>query len=140
LVAQIRAVKKQAENVFYLVDAGFTHLARPTLYGSYHPISIAFADANASTGAEEDAIVGGPLCESGDVFTQEEGGFVVKRRLPKANVGDFLILEVAGAYGAAMSSNYNSKFLAPEVLIENGEPRLIRRKQTFEHLIANEIF
>ena len=52
----------------------------------------------------------------------------------------FLILEVAGAYGAAMSSNYNSKFLAPEVLIENGEPRLIRRKQTFEHLIANEIF
>lgn len=142
LVAQIRAVKKQAENVFYLVDAGFTHLARPTLYGSYHPISVAFADAeNASNdGAEEDAIVGGPLCESGDVFTQEEGGYVVKRRLPKAAVGDFLILEVAGAYGAAMSSNYNSKFLAPEVLIENGEPRLIRRKQTFEHLIANEIF
>ena len=142
LVAQIRAVKKQAENVFYLVDAGFTHLARPTLYGSYHPISVAFADAeNAlNDGAEEDAIVGGPLCESGDVFTQEEGGYVVKRRLPKAAVGDFLILEIAGAYGAAMSSNYNSKFLAPEVLIENGEPRLIRRKQSFEHLIANEIF
>lgn len=140
LIAQIRAVKKQADNVFYLVDAGFTHLARPTLYGSYHPISIAFADENGSNGAEEDAIVGGPLCESGDVFTQEEGGYVVKRRLPKASVGDYLILEIAGAYGAAMSSNYNSKFLAPEVLIENGEPRLIRRKQTFEHMIANEIF
>ncbi len=142
LIAQIRAVKKQAENLFYLVDAGFTHLARPTLYGSYHSISIARNEENGAPvdGGEVDAIVGGPLCESGDVFTQREGGFVEARRLPSATVGDFLILETAGAYGAAMSSNYNSKFLAPEVLIEDGVPRLIRRKQSFEHLIANEIF
>lgn len=142
LIAEIRAIKKQADNVFYLVDAGFTHLIRPTLYGSYHPISIARNEKNGApvSEAELDAIVGGPLCESGDVFTQREGGFVETRRLPSASVGDYLILEVAGAYGASMSSNYNSKYLAPEVLIENGVPRLIRRKQSFERLIANEIF
>lgn len=142
LVTQIRAIKKQAENLFYLVDAGFTHLARPMMYGSYHPISIARNPANGSDAVDEevDAVVGGPLCESGDVFTQAEGGYVEKRRLPAARVGDYLVLEVAGAYGAAMSSNYNSKFLAPEVLVKDGVAKLIRKKQSFEHLIANEIF
>ena len=84
--------------------------------------------------------MGGPLCESGDVFTQKEGGIVLKRELPVAKPGDYLILEVAGAYGAAMNSNYNTKFLAPEVLVEDGAARLTRKKQSFEHLIANEIF
>ena len=142
LISQIRAIKKQNETTFYLVDAGFTHLARPMAYGSWHPISIARNPENPAptTEREQDVVVGGPLCESGDVFTQEEGGFVATRRLPVASVGDYLILEVAGAYGAAMASNYNSKFLAPEILIENGAPRLIRKKQSFEHLIANEIF
>lgn len=142
LITKIRAVKKQEENLFYLVDAGFTHLGRPMMYGSYHPIAIAYNKNNGaphSTQTQE-VVVGGPLCESGDVFTQEEGGYVVKRELPVAQVDDYLILEVAGAYGSAMASNYNSKFLAPEVLIENGVPRLIRKKQSFEHLIDNEIF
>ena len=141
LIAQIRSIKKQADTLFYLVDAGFTHLVRPMAYGSYHPISLARNPENASIpSGEVDAVVGGPLCESGDVFTQKEGGYVVTRRLPSANVGDYLVIEVAGAYGAAMASNYNSKFLAPEVLIESGVPRLIRKKQSFEHLIANELF
>ncbi|MBQ9813988.1 MAG: diaminopimelate decarboxylase [Thermoguttaceae bacterium] len=142
LVTKIQAIKKQEENVFYLVDAGFTHLPRPMLYGSYHPISIAYNPVNGGPTKQgtQEVIVGGPLCESGDVFTQEEGGVVVRRELPFANVGDYLILEVAGAYCSAMASNYNSKFLAPEVLIEGGVPRLVRKKQSFEHLIANEIF
>ena len=141
LISKIRAVKEQGSNLFYLVDAGFTHLARPMLYGSYHPISIARNPNNGPAVDEElDVVVGGPLCESSDVFTQEEGGFVVKRKLPRADVDDYLILEVAGAYGSAMSSNYNGKFLAPEVLIDEGVPRIIRKKQSFEHLIANEIF
>lgn len=142
LLTKIRAVKKQQDTIYYLVDAGFTHLARPMMYGSYHPISIGYAQANGprETTEEQDVVVGGPLCESGDVFTQEEGGYVVTRKLPKALVGDYLVLEVAGAYGAAMSSNYNSKFLAPEILVEDGAARLVRRKQSFEHLIANEIF
>ena len=136
LVAEIRAVKNQGENLFYLVDAGFNNLARPILYGAYHPISISTANA---TGEEVDVVVGGPLCESGDIFTQEEGGFVAKRKLPLAKVGDYLILEIAGAYGSVMGSNYNSKPLAAEILIDNGNAKIIRRRQTFEQLIQNEL-
>ncbi len=83
-------------------------------------------------------IVGGPLCESGDIFTQEEGGFVSPRRLPEAKVGDLLVIECAGAYGFVMGSNYNSQPLAAEVLIDAGRARLIRRRQTFEDLIRGE--
>ena len=116
LVAEIRAVKRQGENMFYLLDAGFNNLARPILYGAYHPMSIVPADGRPPR-PEHDVIVGGPLCESGDIFTQEEGGFVVTRRLPEAAVGDLLVIECAGAYGFVMGSNYNSKPLAAEVLI-----------------------
>jgi diaminopimelate decarboxylase len=138
LVTEVRAVKRQAGNVFYLVDAGFNNLARPILYGAYHPMSVAQADGGLPQ-SEIEVIVGGPLCESGDIFTQEEGGFVAKRRLPLAAVGDFLIVERAGAYGFVMGSNYNSKPLAAEVLIQDGQPHLIRRRQTFEDLIRGEV-
>lgn len=137
LIAEIRAVKQQAANRFYLLDAGFNNLARPILYGAYHPMSI--APASGVTGQPEaDVIVGGPLCESGDIFTQEDGGFVSTRRLPVATVGDYLVIECAGAYGFVMGSNYNSKPLAAEVLITNGRADLIRRRQTFADLIAGE--
>ena len=137
LVTEIRAVKQQGPNTFYLVDAGFNNLARPILYGAYHPMSIVPADGRTDR-AEREVIVGGPLCESGDIFTQEEGGFVAPRRLPEAGVGDLLVIECAGAYGAVMGSNYNSRPLAAEVLIEDGRPRLIRRRQTFEDLVREE--
>jgi diaminopimelate decarboxylase len=139
LVTEIRAVKRQDDNIFYLVDAGFNNLARPILYGSYHPMSIVPADG-VKTRPEQDVIVGGPLCESGDIFTQEEGGFVCKRRLPVAQVGDLLVIACAGAYSFVMGSNYNSKPFAAEALIENGDARLIRRRQTFEDLIQAEKF
>lgn len=140
LVAEIRAVKQQDDNTFYLADAGFNSLARPVLYGAYHPMSIVPADEKGGQArfSERDAIVGGPLCESGDIFTQEEGGFVVARRLPEARVGDLLVIECVGAYGFVMGSNYNSQPLAAEVLIDAGCPRLIRRRQTFEDLIRGE--
>jgi len=137
LVTEIRAVKRMGDNTFYLVDAGFNDLARPIMYGAYHPISIVPADG-ATQREEIDAIVGGPLCESGDIFTQEEGGFVACRRLPVARVGELLVIECAGAYGSVMASNYNSKPLAPEVLIEGEQPRLIRRRQTFEEMVTGE--
>ena len=138
LLAEIRAVKRQDANVFYLADAGFNNLARPILYGSYHPMSIVPADGG-PRGPEQEVIVGGPLCESGDIFTQEEGGFVVTRRMPDARVGDLLVVGRRGAYGFTMSSNYNSKPLAAEVLIDGGQARLIRRRQTFEDLIQGEV-
>ena len=136
LIAEIRAIKKMGENLFYLVDAGFNNLARPILYGAYHPMSIAFAgETNDET---QSVIVGGPLCESGDIFTQEEGGFVCSRELPIANVGDMLIIECAGAYGYVMSSNYNSKPFAAEVLLDDEQAHLIRSRQTPEDLVAGE--
>ena len=137
LVAEIRAVKRQDGNTFYLLDAGFNNLARPILYGAYHPMSIVPADGDAHR-PERDVIVGGPLCESGDIFTQEEGGFVSTRRLPEAKVGELLVIECAGAYGFVMGSNYNSCPLAAEVLIDAGKPHLVRRRQTFEDLIRGE--
>ncbi len=119
------------QNTFYLLDAGFNDLARPILYGSHHPISFCRRDGDTQI-SEHPVVVGGPLCESGDIFTQEEGGFVARRNLPRANVGDYLVLEVAGAYGFVMASNYNSKFRPAEVLIEGGVPKLVRRRETLD--------
>ena len=135
LIAEIRAIKKMGEKLYYLVDAGFNNLARPIMYGAYHPISIASQNRS---GESVQAIVGGPLCESGDIFTQEEGGFVSMRELPPASVGDYLIIECAGAYGFVMSSNYNSKPFAAEVLLHEGKTHLIRQRQSNEDLTRGE--
>lgn len=139
LLAEVRSVKKMGANLFALVDAGFNDLARPVMYGSYHPISVAARSGNASEREQLDVVVGGPLCESGDIFTQREGGYVDSRRLPAPRVGDYIVLENAGAYGFVMASNYNSKTRAAEVLIENGEAKLIRQRETFEDLTRGEI-
>lgn len=140
LIAQVRAVKDMGSRHYVLVDAGFNDLMRPAMYGSYHHISLLPADGRSLT-AEPliETVVGGPLCESGDVFTQEAGGGLETRPLPAAQIGDYLVFHDTGAYGASMSSNYNSRPLLPEVLFEQGQPRLIRRRQTIEELIALEL-
>lgn len=138
LISEIRAIKIMGSNTFYLLDAGFNNLARPILYGAYHPMSIMPRDGNENRPLQE-VIVGGPLCESGDIFTQEEGGFVCRRQLPAAQIGDYLIIECAGAYGSVMGSNYNSKPLAGEVLIRDGKASLIRRTQTLDEILAQEV-
>jgi diaminopimelate decarboxylase len=141
LISEIRAVKTAGENTFYLVDAGFNNLARPILYGAYHPMAICPAageQRHSQPRSTRDVVVGGPLCESGDIFTQEAGGIVARRSLPEALVGDYLVIGHAGAYGYVMSSNYNSKPLVAEVLIENGRPHLARRRQTLDELIQHE--
>lgn len=118
---------------------GFNDLMRPAMYGSYHHISLLPADGRDLTSAPLiDTVVAGPLCESGDVFTQQEGGGVETLALPAAVIGDYLVFHDTGAYGASMSSNYNSRPLLPEVLFEKGQPRLIRRRQTIEELIDLE--
>jgi diaminopimelate decarboxylase len=137
VVTEVRAVKRQGSRKYVLVDAGFNTLARPVLYGSYHPMSLCPADARATPEAEEVA-VGGPLCESGDIFTQADGGFVATRSLPAAQVGDLLVIEVAGAYGFVMASNYNSKPLPAEVLVDDGRARLVRTRQTPADLVRGE--
>jgi diaminopimelate decarboxylase len=137
LLTQVRSVKHSGGNRFYLVDAGFDTLIRPAMYGAYHEISISPAHGRV-IGNASDAIVAGPLCESGDVFTQEEGGVVTTRKLPEAAAGDYLILHDAGAYGAAMSSNYNTRKLAAEVLIQENGTDVIRERQTFDAILQFE--
>ena len=141
LIAEVRALKQMGDRQYCLVDAGFNNLARPVMYGAYHPIAI--CPREAAVPAEElplvDLVVGGPLCESGDIFTQEEGGFVCSRSLPAPQVGDYLVIGVAGAYGAVMGSNYNSKPLAAEVLVDQGQAHLVRKRQTLQDLLHGEL-
>jgi len=138
LVTELRAQKQVGGNFFALVDAGFNDLARPAMYGSYHRITAQTADGMQRGGALRPTVVAGPLCESGDVFTQIEGGEVVSQDLPVCEIGDFLVIHDTGAYGASMSSNYNSRPLVPEVLVDGEQFKLIRRRQTVQELIALE--
>lgn len=135
LLGEVRGHKRNGEHEYVLVDAGFHNLIRPAMYGSYHELSVVGRDH----AAREPFLVAGPLCESADVFTQEKSGVPQPRALPRPQLGDLVCIHDAGAYGAAMASGYNSQLLAAEVLIHNGAPRLVRARQTFEHLVQLEL-
>ncbi len=137
LLGEVRATKNAGSNHFVLVDTGFNELMRPSMYGSFHAMSVLRRDG--SQGASQPTVVAGPLCESGDVFTQGDGGVVLPRDLPAAQVGDLLVIHDTGAYGASMSSNYNTRPLVAEVLVDGAEHRLIRRRQTVEELLSLEL-
>ena len=138
LVAEIRAVKREGANRFYLLDAGFNKLARPILYGAYHPMAIVPADGGTTPRPLHDVVVGGPLCESGDIFTQDDGGVVRTESLPEAGVGDLLVIGCAGAYGFVMASNYNGKPRPAEVLVRDGKAHLVRARETLDDLMRGE--
>jgi diaminopimelate decarboxylase len=144
LLAEVRAVKEMGNNHFVLCDAGFNDLVRPAMYGGHHAISVipcanAAVRADLGLGAERrPTVVAGPLCESGDVFTQDAGGVVEPRDIAPAEAGDLFVFHDAGAYGASMSSNYNTRPLAAEVLVDGATVRVIRRRQTVAELIALE--
>ncbi len=110
-----------------VVDAGMTELIRPALYGAYHRIEPVVR----RTGRDERYEIVGPLCETSDTFGE-------LRDMPALEVGDVLAIRDAGGYGSAMASNYNRRPLAPEVLVENGACRLIRRRQTLDDLLSLE--
>jgi diaminopimelate decarboxylase len=112
---------------FAVLDAGMTELMRPALYGSFHSIVPVLPRA----GDESPWDIVGPICESSDVFGRE-------RQLPPLEVGDQIAILDTGAYGAVMASNYNRRLLAPEVLVDNGEWRIIRRRQTLDDVLALE--
>lgn len=141
LVARVTDLKKTRTNEkgvgteFIMVDAGFTDLVRPAMYGSYHRITIPGREDRAT----EPFCVAGPLCESGDVFTRSDNEMLEPRALPRPERGDLLCLHDGGAYGYAMSSNYNSLGRAPQVWVEeDGSTRLISRRETLQDLIASE--
>lgn len=143
LVTRVHDVKRTQSNAkgsgatFAMVDAGFVDLVRPAMYGSYHHIEVLGKDLAQGT---ESIVVAGPLCESGDVFTR--GGAdeeLNPRQLPRPEIGDLLVLRDAGAYGYAMSSNYNSIGRAPQVWINaDGSAELISRRETIEDILKPE--
>lgn len=139
LIAEVRAQKDVGKNHFVLVDAGFNDLMRPSMYGSHHEISLIRNKKQVPTNSHSrPTVIAGPLCESGDVFTQIEGGEVAPRDLPAAEIGDLLVIHDTGAYGASMSSNYNTRPLIPEILIDGSKIQQIRRRQTIAELLALE--
>lgn len=141
LVARVKDVKRTRANskgpghTFVMVDAGFNDLVRPAMYGSYHHIEILGREAGRPS---EPCVVAGPLCESGDVFTRDEHELLDPRPLPRPAPGDLLVLQDAGAYGAAMSSNYVSMGRVPQVLWEDGRATLIARRETVEDIVKTE--
>ncbi len=142
LVTRVADVKLTCTNekgrgaTFAMVDAGFVDLVRPAMYGSYHGIEI--VGKNGDNAAEE-IVVAGPLCESGDVFTRDESELLRPRELPRPETGDLITIRDAGAYGYAMSSNYNSIGRAPQLwLEEDGSVEMISRRETLEDLLKAE--
>jgi diaminopimelate decarboxylase len=138
LVTEVRAVKRTDAHTFVLVDAGFNTLARPAMYGAFHPMGLAPAEGDGTDRPLREVVVAGPLCESGDVFTQGAGGLVRTQLLPEARVGDRLVIGHAGAYGFVMASNYNSKPLPAEVLVSGGKAHLVRARQDTADLVRGE--
>jgi len=138
LVCEVRAVKRMGNHNYVLVDAGFNDLMRPAMYGAYHRMSLIDADGRRVDRPLQPTVVGGPLCESGDIFTQDEEA-LRPQLLPQAQVGDLMVIHDVGAYGSSMSSNYNSRSLLPEVLLIDGQSRLIRRRQPLSALYDLEL-
>jgi diaminopimelate decarboxylase len=141
LVSRVHDVKATQDNDkgkghrFVMVDAGFCDLVRPAMYGAYHHISILGKGAGRPP---EPLVVAGPLCESGDVFTRDEHELLDPRLLPRPEPGDLLVLHDAGAYGAAMSSNYVSQGRIPQILWDGGQATLISRRETVDDLVRTE--
>ncbi len=118
--------KQNGKKRFVIVDGAMNDLLRPSLYNAYHKI-----EAVEKTGEESLADVVGPVCESGDFFAKD-------RLLPRLEHGDLLAIHSAGAYGFGMGSNYNTRSRSAEIALQGGKTRLIRRRESFEDLIALE--
>jgi len=128
LLTRVLYVKRAETKTFVVVDAAMNDLMRPMLYGSYHEI-VPVVPRNGSDRFTVD-VVGG-ICETGDFLARD-------RDLPRVVEGDLLAVMSAGAYGSSMSSTYNSRPLVAEVLVDGAQARIVRRRQTFEELIALE--
>jgi diaminopimelate decarboxylase len=130
LVTRVQYTKRNQAKKFIIVDAAMNDLARPSLYEAYHDILPVVAPAGGNV-AQETADVVGPICETGDFLAKD-------RELPPLVAGDLVAVMSSGAYGFAMSSNYNSRPRAAEVLVHNDRFYVIRERETYTSLIHGE--
>jgi len=119
--------KKNGDKRFVVVDGAMNDLLRPSLYKAYHKIDI-LTDSDTE---KSKADIVGPVCESGDFLAKD-------CELPILEHNDLVVVNSAGAYGFTMASNYNTRGRTAEVAIKDGEDRLIRKRESFEDVIANE--
>ncbi|KPV65156.1 MAG: Diaminopimelate decarboxylase [Candidatus Bathyarchaeota archaeon BA1] len=130
LVSQVNYVKKVGDVSWALIDAGMNDFLRPALYRAQHRMVVA---NKALREPAQTYNVGGPICESADVFGDNQ-------MFPEIENGDILALLDAGAYGFSMSSQYNSRPRAAMVMVDNGIVKVVRRRETYEDLVACDIF
>ena len=129
LVTRVEYVKKTGKKNFVIVDAAMNDLIRPAFYDSYHEIVPLKRNAKAPTVSSD---VVGPICESGDYFCKD-------RPLQKVGEGDTLALLSAGAYGSVMGSNYNTRSLPTEVLVNGKKADVVRKRQKIADIWSNEV-
>ncbi|MDH3258920.1 MAG: diaminopimelate decarboxylase, partial [Deltaproteobacteria bacterium] len=127
LVTEVLYTKATKDRNFFIVDAAMNDLQRPSLYGSYHEIVPVKRGGRKTTVAD----VVGPICESGDFLAKE-------REMPMLKRGDLLGVFSAGAYGFAMSSNYNSRPRAVEVLVDGARYEIIRERESLKDIVRGE--
>lgn len=127
LIAKVLYIKRNNYNTQVIIDAGMNDLMRPVLYDAVHEI----IPICKKWGSVETVDVVGPVCESGDTFVKQ-------KQMMTLEEGDLVAICTAGAYGASMSNNYNSRLLAPEVIVKNNLYFAIRKRGTYEELFAQE--
>ena len=127
LVTRVLGIKCERAKTFVVVDAAMNDLLRPALYEAHHPIERVREDG----GERITADIVGPVCETADCFLHDA-------EIPRPEEGDLVAILDAGAYGSAMSSNYNFRPRAAEVLVESGASRLVRRRETYDDLVRLE--
>jgi diaminopimelate decarboxylase len=145
LVSQVQDITSTGPDGyrFLKLNSGMTEILRPSLYGAQHPIHLVCEPGQKQFRERVDQVVVGHCCESGDLLTPAPGDpeALATRNLPRAEIGDFCVIEGAGAYCSSMSAkNYNSFPEAAEVLKkEDGRLAQIRKRQTFDQIIENEV-
>jgi diaminopimelate decarboxylase len=127
LLTRVVRIKRGQQRKFLILDVAMTELIRPSLYDAWHDI-VPLVDGSRAMQTYD---VVGPVCETGDTFARD-------RTMPECKAGDLVMIEATGAYGASMASTYNSRPLAAEVLLDRGKYAVIRKRQTFEEMIAGE--
>ncbi|MDH5798651.1 MAG: diaminopimelate decarboxylase, partial [Paracoccaceae bacterium] len=129
LVSQVIYVKSGEERDFLIIDAAMNDLIRPSMYGSHHDI-VPVIEAEPGTEFRPYDVVG-PVCETGDTFAKQ-------RMMPPVDAGDLIAFRSAGAYGAVMASEYNSRPLVPEVLVQGDQFAVIRSRPSFDEMIKRD--